>query len=557
MKATFYAIWIVLLLFGAHLTVATPIEPAKPAAGAHNGGPAPVLPTGAHVAILKIRGPIYGYTVKSLEQRVEQAVRMGSSLIVVELDTKGGLVDSALKISRFIKNTNVPFVAWINPEAYSAGIIIAAACNQIVMAPASATGDCAPISPLKNLAPTERAKALSPILEEFRDSARIHRYDYVLFHAMCVLGFKVYRIENPDTGQRRLVGQSDYRVMVEGALPDLPTAAAGDTVAGSGDVADSVTPPGEVPVAVGTRQDRGRWRLVERIHDGTSLLTLSQQRAIDLGLAQAIVRDPVQLKQHLGAATVTPIPPSRVAMIAYWLTLPWIRALLMFALFVGFYIELQTPGFGAGGTIAIAALLLLLVAPFLVGLAHVWHVILFLIGLALLLAEVTILPGFGVAGISGITCMFIGLVLMVVPTSGGGPVPMPAPEMAQRLTDSVLFALVGVIGSGVAFYYLTKHAGGIPWLNRLILRNPLPGSPGPALSCDGPIRHDDQPGIDVIQMTPGATGRVLTQLRPSGRAEFDGQVVDVISRGEWVEPTRRIRVVEVHGNRIIVEPEET
>ena len=111
------------------------------------------LPTGANVALIRMEGLIYDFQLESLQRRADAAVAQGASLVVIEIDTPGGVAASALKISKHIKSMPVPAVAWINPEAYSAGIMIAAACDQIVMAPASATGDCAPIVPGMNLSP--------------------------------------------------------------------------------------------------------------------------------------------------------------------------------------------------------------------------------------------------------------------------------------------------------------------------------------------------------------------------------------------------------------------
>ncbi len=177
-----------------------------------------VLPSGSDIAVIPVSGLIYDFTFESLERRVDKALDGGASLIVIVLDTPGGVVTSALKISKYIKTLNVPTVAWVHNEAYSAGIMLAAACDEIVMAKASATGDCAPIVPGMNLEPTERAKALSPILAEFRDSANANGYDYAMFHAMCVLGVEVYLVEKDDgSGERRLVNQADYAVMVLGA----------------------------------------------------------------------------------------------------------------------------------------------------------------------------------------------------------------------------------------------------------------------------------------------------------------------------------------------------
>ena len=526
----------------------------SPAPQASNipSGSAVALPTGSKVAVIKIRGLIYGFTLHSLQQSAEQAMQGGASLIVLELDTPGGVVTSALKISKYIKSMQVPTVAWINPEAYSAGIMIASACNRIVMAPASATGDCAPIVPGANLSPTERAKALSPILEEFRDSARANGYDYALFHAMCVLGVQVYQIEHTQTGQRQLVNQDDYQVMVEGtAIPP------GGISTNQGAAATQPSQPnvGGTSVSVATKADRGQWTLVSKIHDGTTLLTLNQQRALDAGLAQALVRDQAELQQFLGAASITTLQPSWVNVMAYWLTQPWVRALLMVAMLLGAYLEMQAPGLGVPGFVATVALVLLVVAPFLIGLAQLWHVVLFCIGLGLLLVEIFVIPGFGLAGVSGIICIFIGLVLMVVPTTGQGPIPLPAPEVAQRLRDSVLFTLIGIIGSTVGLYYLTKHFGNLPLFNRLILRSPvLAGAGGtslPTAALGAHVSGDEVIGKGRIQV--GATGQTATELHPSGRAEIYGQIIDVISQGEWIDAGQQVRVIEAQGNRIVVE----
>ncbi len=561
--------WLVLLLAMTLLIQATALDASLPGvAGDAAQSPLPAitsptgvnpistLPTGANVAILKVEGMIYGYTLESLRDRVNQAVQGGASLIVIELDTPGGTVDSALKISKYIKSMTVPTVAWINPQAYSAGILIASACNQIVMSPVSATGDCAPIVPGMNLSPTERAKALSPILEEFRDSARSNDYDYSLFHAMCVLGVELYQVEHTQTGQRRLVNQADYAVMVQGKTAEEVEGTANPPAA-SQPAATAKDDVGAATVSVADT-DRGQWKLTKKIHDGKTLLTLNQQRALDAGLASAIVRNDTELQQYLGAATIRTISPNTVALIAYWLTLPAIRALLMVVLFVGTYIELQAPGVGAGGMLALTALALLLVAPFLIGLAQVWHVLLFFVGLLLLLVEFFVIPGFGVAGIGGIVCMFVGLVLMIVPSTGQGLFPMPAPEMARRLQESVISALMGIIASGVAFYYITKHFGSLPVLNRLILKSTPPQFATGIATADRSTAHvsgDEAVGQGRIQ--PGAKGRAITELRPTGRAEIDGQIIDVITQGEWIEPDSPIQVLEVQGNRIVVETDSS
>ncbi|MEM9883605.1 MAG: hypothetical protein AAF800_11875, partial [Planctomycetota bacterium] len=125
--------------------------PEAPEADAPSAGPstAPTrprvssLPSGANVAVIPVRGVIYDFTYESLQRRVDRAVNNGASVIVLEIDTYGGVVTAALDIAKYLKDPTrvpVPTVAWVNNKAYSAGIMIASACDEIVMAPASATG---------------------------------------------------------------------------------------------------------------------------------------------------------------------------------------------------------------------------------------------------------------------------------------------------------------------------------------------------------------------------------------------------------------------------------
>ncbi len=51
----------------------------------------------------------------------------------------------------------------------------------------------------------------------------------------------------------------------------------------------------------------------------------------------------------------------------------------------------------------------------------------------------------------------------------------------------------------------------------------------------------------------GATGEAKTPLRPSGTAVFAGEPVQVVTRGTMVAPGSRVKVVDVSGNRVVVE----
>lgn len=565
-----------------------PAPASQPAAATWNG-----LPAGANVAVIKIDGVIYDYVYDSFQKRADRAVKGGASLIVVELDTPGGTVDSATKISRYIKALPVPTVAWIHDEAYSGGILVAAACNAIVMSPSSTTGDCAPIIPGMNLAPTERAKALSPVLAEFKDSAGRNGYDFALFHAMCELGVELYQIQNPSTSQVRIVNQGDYAVLVKGVTVDDARAAArsraGVPPTGSTPPAPPPTPPvpapgaspipglplapviapptipvedlgGFMPSGDTTDDERGQWRLVKQVHDGKSLLTVREKIAADIGLSKnSAINTHASLQSFLKAAAVTEVEPAWAESAAYWLTTPWVRAILIVIFFIGVFIEFQTPGHFIGAGIAAVALVVLLIAPFLIGLAQLWHLGLFFLGLVLLIIEF-ITPTFGALGIVGVILMFAGLILSIVPTAGG-PITY-APPMWRQLQASIIWALIAFVGSVVGFFALAKYFGKLPFAQHLILRGAIPGE-----TADGPPPDADPDalaasgvyaqtaGAEAIgagTITPGLTGHAVSQLRPSGRAEINGRVIDVVTDGQWIDTGDPVRVTHVAGNRIVV-----
>ncbi len=536
---------------------------AVPGAGAgasHLPGAIP-LPAGAKVAVIPVEDMIYDFTLASLERRIERALNGGATVIVLELDTYGGEVTAAIEISKYIKSLNVPVIAWVNDKAYSAGTMIAAACDQIIMADGATLGDSAPIAMGQNLEPTERAKALSPILEEYRDDAQRHGYDFALFNAMCELGIEVYQVRNKDTGEIRHVNQSDYAVMVQGADPDVIAAGAPGSGSGAAGVigqlfggqgANASNAGNTAPALdIATAADRGKWVLVKKIHDGRTLLTLNQTRAQDVGISRQIVRNDADLRQYTGAAQMQQIGQTWSEGLAGFLTHPGVRAILIIALLLGGYAELQSPGVGLPGAVALIALVLLLGAPYLIGLAEVWHILLFLVGFFLLLVEVLFTPGFGLLGITGIAAMLVALVISVVPL-GGQFFPAPGGAASRfvwdRLLSSSITMLLSLIISFVGFYFLTRYFGSIPLLNKLVLED---ASPARMPQAHQRVSGDDQIGGGRIKV--GDTGKTVTSLHPAGEAMIDGSAVDVVALGGWIDQGAAVRVIEVHGNRIVVD----
>ncbi|MFN7792258.1 MAG: NfeD family protein, partial [Cyclobacteriaceae bacterium] len=93
---------------------------------------------------------------------------------------------------------------------------------------------------------------------------------------------------------------------------------------------------------------------------------------------------------------------------------PFISGILILIILGGIYFELQTPGIGFPLFASVTALILYLVPYYLNGLAEYWEIIALFVGILLLMAEVFVIPGVGVAGIAGSILTVMSLVLIML-----------------------------------------------------------------------------------------------------------------------------------------------
>ncbi len=273
------------------------------------------------VALLTVSGPIDRITLRSLERRVARARADGAEAVVLEINTPGGALAATLDICHLIK-TDAPgnTVAWIRPQAYSAGTIIALACREIVTAPGASFGDAAPISPFGPIPVTERAKLESPILREVIDSARRNHYDENLVQAFVSVGVELWLIEDLSTGERIFVDSNEYKVAFgdEEEPPDqLTRVAPPDHVQPGPRVRPwfeglipidphppgTATDPVELKMLIELEQDlppsrrrleeadRGRFTLIRQVTSNDRLLVVRPGEAVALGLAARVITD--------------------------------------------------------------------------------------------------------------------------------------------------------------------------------------------------------------------------------------------------------------------------
>ena len=131
---------------------------------------------------------------------------------------------------------------------------------------------------------------------------------------------------------------------------------------------------------------------------------------------------------------------------------------------------------------------------------------------------------------------------------------LPSAYGLERLQWSMVWTLLGLVAGSAALYALSQHLGHIPVFNKLILHGrAAPVGPADHAASTGlmpPVSGDEAIGGGRIRT--GDRGVVVAELRPIGRARIAGQVVDVLTEGQWLSPGAHVRVVEARGNRIVV-----
>src|SRR5918996_30184 len=262
------------------------------------------------------------------------------------------------------------------------------------------------------------------------------------------------------------------------------------------------------------------------------LLTLTTEEALKHKVADFRADNIESVLEQLGlaGAEVRQARPNWAENSVRFLTHPVVSSLLITIGMLGIIIEIRTPGFGIPGGLGIMSLALFFWGHSLVQLVGWEEILLVGSGIVLLAFEVFVVPGFGITGVLGIGALLAGLSLSLV---GGGA----TWEFILKAASRVIFSLiVALLASLVLLRYLPR----LPWGRRLILETGLGAGQG----------YASAPETDMKWL--GKSGTVLSPLRPAGIAEIEGERVDVVSDGGFVESGAPIVVSRVDGNRIVV-----
>jgi membrane-bound serine protease (ClpP class) len=212
---------------------------------------------------------------------------------------------------------------------------------------------------------------------------------------------------------------------------------------------------------------------------------------------------------------------------------------------LGVYIEFNTPGVGLPGLAAVICFTIIIGSKYLVGMANWVEVALFVVGMLLLIVEIFVLPGFGIAGFLGIICILAGLFGMLIKNP---PDKLPWPQSPldwEVFLNGVVGLSLGFVGFLIAAWFLVKYLPKLQFLSGLMLAPAAKGEQLPVSMTAMPQSRDSAVNI-------GDVGVVVSPLRPAGRAKFDQAVVDVVTEGEFIENGVEVKILEIHGNRVVV-----
>lgn len=155
------------------------------------------------------------------------------------------------------------------------------------------------------------------------------------------------------------------------------------------------------------------------------------------------------------------------------------------------------------------------------GVTLIIAIILFVAGFVLLGIEMAI-PGFSVPGISGIICLVIAIFLV-----------------SDSFVEGAIIALIILALLGIMFAII------LGLLSKAKLKSPI-------ILKDEQNKEKGFISSNDLQYLLGKQGVAITDLRPSGTADFDGIEFDVISEGKYISKDTKLVIYKVQGSKLIV-----
>jgi membrane-bound serine protease (ClpP class) len=262
------------------------------------------------------------------------------------------------------------------------------------------------------------------------------------------------------------------------------------------------------------------------------LLTLTTAEAVKIGYAREVADwNDVMLQVRAVGAPVHNAKVNWAEGLVRFFTHPIVAPMLLSLGFLGLLIEFKTPAFGMAGVGGAILLGLFFGSHYLVGLAGWEELMMLVAGIGLIGVEMFVLPGFGIAGIAGVLAILGSVYLSLV---------------THLSSEADMSQAAGILSAAILVVLIAAWA-----LLRALPRSGRFSKSGMMLA-DATDRATGYISSPVRDELVGKTGVALTDLRPSGAAQFGEERLDVVSDNVWISAGTPIKIVRSEGYRHVV-----
>ena len=428
---------------------------------------------------INIKQEIGSTSWSHLQSGLRHAENKKADYILIEMNTYGGYVVEADSMRTAILNTKIPVYVFINNNAASAGALIAIACDKIFMRNSANIGAATVVNETGEKAPDKYQSYMRSLI---RSTAESHGKDTI----------------TQKNGETIIKWKRD---------PAIAEAMVDERVV--------------IPI----------------LTDTTKVLTLTASEAFSVGYCDGIaenVSEVVVKYMQLNDYDLETYNPTPFDYIKDFLMNGVVQSLLIMVIIGGIYLELKTPGIGLPAAVAITAALLYFTPLYMDGYAQNWEILLFVVGLILIAFEIFVIPGFGVAGISGIILTATGLFLSLV---GNVDLDFEGVSTDQAL-KSLLTVSVGIVMSFALIIFVISKIGKEGSMLKHV-----------ALTTD---QEGFSSASEDTRLMIGKMGVAATILRPSGRIIIDNEYYDAVAVQGFIEKGQSVNVVKYENAQLYV-----
>ncbi len=414
-----------------------------------------------------------------------EAESMNADAILLHLNTYGGEVLFADSIRTKILNSKIPVHVFIDNNAASAGALISIACDSIYMRPGANMGAATVVNQGGEQMPD---KYQSYMRSTIRATAEAQGKDTIITPTDTIIEWK----RDPKIAEAMV----DDRIAIPGVI------------------------------------------------DSGSILTFTALEAIGHGFCEGTAQsvDEVIGLLKLRPYEMTTYQPTFYDSLKGFVTSPMLQGILILFIIGGLYFELQSPGIGFPLILAGIAAIVYFAPLYIDGLAENWEILLFIIGVALIAVEIFAIPGFGIAGVSGIILAVTGLILSLLGNTAFDFSPVD---------NSDFFTAIVTVFSGIFGGFILSI-----WLSNKILTTTSGPFSKLALQTTQPLEEGYVSVDSGMKQLIGKTGKAYTDLRPSGRVEIEGKIYDARASEGYVDKDEPVRVTAFWSGQLVVRQEE-